>query len=197
VSADRPARLPPIEVLDETSAPIFAATVAPLFEGAPRFLGRLAAARPFGSLDALFERARQIAHAMPAAEQIELIDAHPRLGAPAGDVSALSFDEQGFGQEAARRAGRDSEAALDRVALELDRLNAAYEGRFGFRYCTFVDGRSRAALLPGIEEALDADRMAEIERALDAVIDIAQDRAGRLRAGSTGGHGAPVRGGIA
>ena len=63
-----------------------------------------------------------------------------------------------------------------RVADELDRLNADYEARFGFRYCVFVAGRSREALLPGMEAALAADRDAEIARALDAVIDIAADR---------------------
>ena len=45
---------------------------------------------------------------------------------------------------------------------ELDRLNVAYEARFGFRYCVFVAGRSREALLPGFIAALEADREAEI-----------------------------------
>ena len=62
------------------------------------------------------------------------------------------------------------------VAGELERLNAAYEAKFGFRYCVFVAGRSRATLLPGFEAALHAVREAEIERALDAVVAIAADR---------------------
>lgn len=172
--------LPPIEVLDGIPAGIFAATMAPLFEGAPRFLGRLADARPFGSPDVLFERARSIAHAMPIAEQLELIDAHPRLGAPPTGVSALSFEEQGYDREMAEASARDAVAEQDRVAGELDRLNAAYEDRFGFRYCVFVDGRPRAELLPEMTAALDARRADEIARALDAVIDIARDRAVRL-----------------
>ena len=180
MTAAHEAPLPPIEVLDRISAGIFAATMAPLFEGAPRFLGRLANARPFGSLDVLFERARQIAHAMPVAEQLELIDAHPRLGAPPASVSALSFVEQGYDREVAEAAARAALADRDRVAAELVRLNAAYEDRFGFRYCVFVDGRTRAELLPGLAAALDAGRADEIDRALDAVIDIARDRAARL-----------------
>jgi 2-oxo-4-hydroxy-4-carboxy-5-ureidoimidazoline decarboxylase len=63
---------------------------------------------------------------------------------------------------------------------ELRRLNAAYEARFGFRYCVFVAGRSRAALLPEFAAALGADREGEIARALDAVVDIAHDRWERL-----------------
>jgi 2-oxo-4-hydroxy-4-carboxy--5-ureidoimidazoline (OHCU) decarboxylase len=169
-----------MEVLDYISAGIFAATMAPLFEGAPRFLGRLAVARPFGALEALFENARRIAHAMPISEQLELIDAHPRLGAPPASVSALSFVEQGYDQEAADRAARDAETERGRVAAELDRLNTAYEERFGFRYCVFVAGRPRAELLDGFREALDADRRDEISRAIDAVVDIAADRAAKV-----------------
>jgi len=172
--------LPPMDVLDHISAGIFAATMAPLFEGAPRFLGRLAMARPYGTIDVLFERARAIAHAMPIAEQLELIDAHPRLGAPPASVSAMSFVEQGYDQEAAERAAHDAELERARVAAELDRLNNAYEARFGFRYCVFVAGRARSELLAGLAAALDADRMAEMSRAIDAVVDIAADRAARL-----------------
>ncbi|MBI3747996.1 MAG: 2-oxo-4-hydroxy-4-carboxy-5-ureidoimidazoline decarboxylase [Chloroflexi bacterium] len=180
MTAAHVAPLPPIERLDRIPAGIFAATIAPLFEGAPRFLERLANARPFGSLEVLFERARQIAHAMPLADQLELIDAHPRLGAPPAGVSALSFVEQGYGREPAEATARDGAADQDRVAAELVRLNAAYEDRFGFRYCVFVDGRTRAELLPGMAAALEAGRTNEISRALDAVIDIARDRAARL-----------------
>jgi 2-oxo-4-hydroxy-4-carboxy-5-ureidoimidazoline decarboxylase len=169
-----------MDVLDHISAGIFAATMAPLFEGAPRFLGRLAVARPFGSLDRLFERSRAIAHAMPIAEQLELIDAHPRLGAPPASVSAMSFIEQGYDREAADRAAGDAERERARVAAELDRLNTAYEERFGFRYCVFVAGRPRAELLDGLRAALDADRLSEIARAIDAVVDIAIDRASKL-----------------
>ena len=69
-----------------------------------------------------------------------------------------------------------------RLAEELERLNAAYVARFGFRYCVFVDGRAREALLPEMEASLAADRTAEIVRALDAVVDIAADRYARLGA---------------
>jgi 2-oxo-4-hydroxy-4-carboxy--5-ureidoimidazoline (OHCU) decarboxylase len=148
-----------------------AAELAPLFEGAPRFLARLVAAGPFADHEALFATARTIAHAMPEPEQVELIDAHPRLGAPPGTVSALSYAEQGYHRD----AGTSTPAEVD-VAAELDRLNDVYEARHGFRYCVWVAGRPRAALLPGMAEALEADRDAELHRALDAVVDIAIDR---------------------
>jgi 2-oxo-4-hydroxy-4-carboxy--5-ureidoimidazoline (OHCU) decarboxylase len=166
--------LPALDSLDDAAC---AEALAPLFEGAPRFLARLIAARPFGDADTLFARARALAHAIPEAEQVELIDAHPRLGAPPGSVSALSFREQGYGSEAADAA---AETERRRVQAELERLNAAYEARFGFRYCVFVAGRPRAALLLGMEAGLEADRGAELHRAIDAVVDIAAARYGGL-----------------
>lgn len=150
--------------LDTLPPDAFVAAAAPWFEGAPRFLARLTVARPFGSAAALFARAAEIALAMPEDEQLELLAAHPRLGAPPASVSAASFREQGYDHE--------TTAAI----ADLARLNAAYEERFGFRFCVFVNGRSRPELVPVMERALDADRDAEIRRALGDVVAIARDR---------------------
>jgi OHCU decarboxylase len=171
-----------IDELDRALEADFVGAVAPLFEGAPRFLGRLAAARPFGSLDRLFERARSIALEMPEDEQIELVDAHPRLGAPPGSVSALSFVEQGYDREAANEAAEQDRA---RIGRRLAELNDAYESRFGFRYCVFVAGRSRHELVPAFEEALERDRDAELRRALQDVVAIAEARLGAIRTGTS------------
>ena len=151
--------------LDGVPDVAFRAEMAALFEGAPRFLDRLVAARPFGSWEALFEAAERIAREMPEDEQLELINAHPRLGAPPSSVSEHSFHEQGY--------DRDATEAI----AELERLNAAYEEQFGFRYCVFVAGRPRSALVPELAAALGRDRASERDRALHDVIAIARDRA--------------------
>jgi len=162
--------------LDHIPAAAFVATVGPLFENAPGFLYRMAAARPFETAERLFQRAREIAQAMPEALQLELVDAHPRLGAPPESVSAMSFVEQGYDREAAANLADESARERDRVAAELDRLNHEYEARFGFRYCVFVAGRSRAELLPDMAATLGRERESELRRALDAVVDIAHAR---------------------
>jgi 2-oxo-4-hydroxy-4-carboxy--5-ureidoimidazoline (OHCU) decarboxylase len=159
-----------VAALDALPGDAFVAAAAPWFEGAPRFLTRLAADRPFGDVATLFARAEAIALAMPEDEKIELIDAHPRLGAPPTTVSADSFREQGYDRETTE------------AIAELGRLNAEYEARFGFRFCVFVAGRRRSALVPVLREALAADRDAEIERALRDVVAIAWDRFERAAA---------------
>ena len=105
--------------------------------------------------------------------------ARRRAPAAGGDAQfgvALSYVEQGYDKAA---------DGTPNIAAELERLNDAYEKRFGFRYCVFVAGRSREALLPNMRAALDADRAAELRRGLLAVVDIARDRYATLTAAST------------
>jgi 2-oxo-4-hydroxy-4-carboxy--5-ureidoimidazoline (OHCU) decarboxylase len=170
-----PAASTAIFVIDTLPAPQCVIALAPFFEGAPRFLRRLVDARPFGSAATLFERAREIALSMAEDEQLELLDAHPRLGAAPESVSRLSFAEQGYDRA---QGGADVAvtAATAATAATLAGLNAEYEARFGFRYCVFVAGRSRAALIPEFEAALERDRSVELGRGIGAVIDIAADR---------------------
>jgi 2-oxo-4-hydroxy-4-carboxy--5-ureidoimidazoline (OHCU) decarboxylase len=181
---------------DGLSDDAFANLVAPLFERAPRFIARLTVGRPYGSWESLFDQALVVALSMPREEQQELIDAHPRIGAPPGSVSAHSYAEQGYDRES---ASVEAEAERTRVAATLDRLNAAYEDRFGFRYVIFVAGRPRSAIVPLMEAALDADPEGERVRALADVIAVARDRAvkGGLMDATTveadTGGGAPPR----
>ena len=155
------------------SSDAFAAAVAPLFEGAPTFVGRLADARPFETEDGLFDAARAVAREMPDAEQVELLNAHPRIGADPEAVSDQSRTEQGYDEE----AGPDQSWVAD----ELGALNEAYEGLFGFRFVVFVAGRPRADIIPILEHALRADRDEELRRGLDDVVLIARDRWEKLR----------------
>ena len=107
---------------------------------------------------------------MPEAEQVELLNAHPRIGAAPGSVSALSYREQGY----------DRDPGTAELQARLDRLNDEYESRFGFRFVVFVAGRPRAAIADVMESHLDSDRQTEKERCLRDVVAIARDRAAKL-----------------
>jgi 2-oxo-4-hydroxy-4-carboxy--5-ureidoimidazoline (OHCU) decarboxylase/GNAT superfamily N-acetyltransferase len=166
---------PRIEDLDLLPAEAFVREATPLFEGAPRFLARLAAERPFGSDERFIEAAFEVAHGMPEEERIELVEAHPRIGAPPEEVSQASFDEQGYAAE----SPEDAETA--RAYEELAMLNEIYEQRFGFRYVVFVAGRPKAEIAPLLEHALRNEREAELRRAVDDAIYVAGDRLRKLR----------------
>jgi 2-oxo-4-hydroxy-4-carboxy--5-ureidoimidazoline (OHCU) decarboxylase len=149
-------------------------TLSTLFEGAPRFVARLAGEHA-NSWDELFGRAERIALDMPENEQIELLNAHPRIGARPASLSAMSFREQGYDRDRPYDLDPGTAALQER----LDLLNEAYEARFGFRFVVFVDGRSRDAIADVMQTNLSADREQEKERCLRDVVAIARSRLAR------------------
>jgi 2-oxo-4-hydroxy-4-carboxy--5-ureidoimidazoline (OHCU) decarboxylase len=142
-----------------------------LFENAPRFV-ELLASEDVASYDELIDLAEDFAAQLPEDAQLELIDGHPRIGAPPATVSPQAFDEQGYHQGAA--------AGDHELANRLTRLNAEYERLFGFRFCIFVAGRPRSEVADIMESRLRATREEELERALSDVFSIARSRLGRL-----------------
>jgi 2-oxo-4-hydroxy-4-carboxy--5-ureidoimidazoline (OHCU) decarboxylase len=140
-----------------------------LFEHAGPLVARLRAEAPFDSDRAMLDRAREILVGLTEAEQVAVINAHPRIGEAPERVraqSALSFKEQGY----------DRDATPPDALLRLARLNDEYEQKFGFRCVVFVNRRPKEALIPVLEARLRGSRNAERETALREILAIAADR---------------------
>ena len=146
------------------------ATLEQLFEGAPHFIDRLVAAGG-ASWNDLFDRADVLALEMQDDEQLELLNAHPRIGAAPSSVSALSYREQGY----------DRDAGTAALQQRLDRLNDEYEARHGFRFVIFVNGRPREVIADLMPEHLERPSNEELRRALGDVVAIARSRLARMR----------------
>ena len=177
-------RLPPIDELNRLPLDGFAEALRPLFEAAGPLGERLAAGRPFASYEALLERANALVDQLSPAEQVVVVNAHPRIGESAAVVrqtSALSYREQGYDAE----AGLAPEE-LERVYAELARLNADYEARHGFRFVVFVNGRPKAAILEVLRARIANPREQELRTALREMLAIARDRLGKLATTGTG-----------
>lgn len=108
--------------------------------------------------------AREVLPALTEEERVATLNAHPRIG-ETRNLSARSRREQGTEEEPA-------------VLAELARLNEEYERRFGFRFVVFVNRRPRSAIVEVLRERLRRDRETELQEGLEAIIAIAQDRAG-------------------
>jgi 2-oxo-4-hydroxy-4-carboxy--5-ureidoimidazoline (OHCU) decarboxylase len=109
---------------------------------------------------------------MSEAEQIAVINAHPRIGARPDKVSAASFQEQGY----------QHDTTPPEVLLRLASLNEEYEQKFGFRFVVFVHGRSKEAIVPVLEARLRGTRDDERRTALREILAIAADRLKREEA---------------
>jgi len=174
---------PEMADLDRLPPEAAQAQIAPLYEGAPQFVNRLVAARPFESDEEFVGVARRIARGLPDDEAVELVNAHPRIGADADSLSAMSSAEQGIAGDDHGGDERGEERAGEEpwVAEELAILNDAYERIFGFRFAVFVAGRPKAEVIPLIEAGLRNDREAELRRAADDCVGIAADRLWKMR----------------
>jgi 2-oxo-4-hydroxy-4-carboxy--5-ureidoimidazoline (OHCU) decarboxylase len=131
-----------------------AAELTPLFSGRTPFVEELA------THENPLEVAEEVALALPEADQVAALATHPRIGEP-------SVEQQGAEPE---------------VLEQLAQLNQAYEERFGFEFVVFVNGRTRAELLPVLRERLERERADELETGLRELCAIARTR-WRSRAG--------------
>lgn len=129
--------------------------LARLFEGRTRVVERLAA------VEDPLTHAHALLRVLPEEEQIEALNAHPRIGAIA--LSAASAQEQGGVEDAA-------------ILRELARLNDAYEKQFGFRFVIFANGRSKAQLLEVLRARLAHAREEELATGLAELVAIALNR---------------------
>jgi 2-oxo-4-hydroxy-4-carboxy--5-ureidoimidazoline (OHCU) decarboxylase len=132
--------------------------LAGLFEGRTALVERLA-----GRDDPLGPAAEAVVSELSEAELKEALDTHPAIGARRAALSARSAAEQG--------ADADPE-----TLAELERLNAEYEARNGFRFVTFVNRRPKAQVLEELRERLDRPREEELRRAARELVAIARDR---------------------
>ncbi|KAI1121543.1 Oxo-4-hydroxy-4-carboxy-5-ureidoimidazoline decarboxylase [Nemania abortiva] len=103
-----------------------------------------------------------------------ILGSHPRLGAK------KVYSAQSRAEQAQLNTGAADEA--ERLAA----LNAEYEARFpGLRYVVFVDGRSRDVIMEDMRRRIDrGDIRAEEEEGIQAMVDIALDRANKLESSS-------------
>ena len=98
--------------------------------------------------------AREVIAGLTEDEKAAALAAHPRIGEPSPE-----------------QRGEDPA-----VLAELAYLNQVYEEKFGFRFVVFVNRRSRAELLPVLQERLARTREEELDTGLEELVRIAEDR---------------------
>jgi 2-oxo-4-hydroxy-4-carboxy--5-ureidoimidazoline (OHCU) decarboxylase len=135
--------------------PLTVEQLAELFEGRTRLVEKLAERNdPLASAHEVIEK-------LSENEKLEALNAHPAIGAR--NLSVRSAAEQGEGDDPATLA-------------ELDRLNAEYEERFGFRFVVFVNRRPKREIVPILRERLERPREEELDTAVKELVAIAEDR---------------------
>ncbi|KAI7902625.1 Oxo-4-hydroxy-4-carboxy-5-ureidoimidazoline decarboxylase [Cokeromyces recurvatus] len=164
--------LPSINQLNKETPEEFIKVVNILFEAAPPLTKRLLAIRPFTSYTELINSTEKIclSNELDLEERLEVINAHPRIGASKANLSACSLREQGYTDTLQTKEDKT-------INIELAKLNQQYEKQYGFKFIIFVNGRSRQQIIPIIKERIkDSNRERELYTAIIDMMLIAKDR---------------------
>ncbi|KAG0209107.1 hypothetical protein BGX28_000124 [Mortierella sp. GBA30] len=181
--------LPSIDFINtEATVQDFATAVTLLFEPAPPIVKHLYSKRPYPSYSALIdETSYLLTHVdqfLTEQEQLDVINAHPRIGAAKANLSALSLIEQGYTPEdAAKKVDETATPSKDDEVTQatLKRLNQEYEDKYGFKFVVFVNGRPRNVIIPVMEERINNSTKEEEKKvALRDMVLIARDRLKKL-----------------
>ncbi|KAJ2744296.1 hypothetical protein GGI20_003087 [Coemansia sp. BCRC 34301] len=167
--------LPTISETNHLSLPEFTQVISLLFEPTALLTRRIYDSRPFESYDKLLDRADELIRDLSPLEQLEVVNAHPRIGEKTSNLSALSCLEQGT-----KSANEDS------VLAKWAELNRKYEATYGFRFVVFVNGRSKESLFPVAEERIaHGSKTKELATGLSEMVDIARDRVRKMQRASS------------
>jgi 2-oxo-4-hydroxy-4-carboxy--5-ureidoimidazoline (OHCU) decarboxylase len=129
--------------------------LAELFEGRTRLVEKLA------ERDDPLASAREVIAELSEDDKLEALNAHPAIGA------------KGLSTRSAAEQGTDDDPE---TLAELERLNAEYESRFGFRFVVFVNRRPKSEIVPILRERLERSREQELDTAVQELVAIAEDR---------------------
>ncbi|KAI8090135.1 Oxo-4-hydroxy-4-carboxy-5-ureidoimidazoline decarboxylase [Gilbertella persicaria] len=166
--------LPAIEQLNQESSENFIKAINTLFETAPPLARRLLDHRPYTSYSELIDYAEKVClgNELDEQEKLEVMNAHPRIGASKAGLSANSLKEQGYNSHTSTLSTQDQE-----VNAELAKLNQAYEDQYGFKFVVFVNGRPRHEIIPIIKERMASNsHEKELRTGITDMMLIARDR---------------------
>lgn len=165
--------------LNACDALIFVETLRGIYEHSPWIAAAAASMRPFTSIADLKQGLQAAVQAGGEDAQLALLRAHPELAGKAAIAGALTAESSG--EQAASGLHLCS---ADEYA-QLQRLNSAYQARFGFPFILAVKGPSgagltRQAIIATFERRLHNQRGDELAEALRQVHRIAEIRLNAL-----------------
>ncbi|EFA82135.1 allantoinase [Heterostelium album PN500] len=167
-------KLPAVQRLNTLDDNCFLNVVNLLFETAPPLARGMLAARPYLNYEQLIQTAIEVVAKCTPDERVELLNSHPKIGAKPTEVSTLSYKEQGYDKQPMS----DEAKVLERLAL----LNVAYQEKYGFTFMVFVNGRSKAEIIPILEKRLNHSTKAqELQTGISEFFDIASSRLAKLK----------------
>jgi 2-oxo-4-hydroxy-4-carboxy-5-ureidoimidazoline decarboxylase len=157
----------PLDTLNKADRKTFIAALGEVMELAPWAAEEAFAARPFGSLAALYQAMTESVRRAGDERVRALINNHPDLAGKAAREGKLTADS----------TAEQAAAGLDRLSetefAEFHRLNNAYREKFGMPFIICVRRHGKESILRQFEERLGNDAATEQKTALAEILRIA------------------------
>lgn len=160
------------------------------FCGAPSWIDRMIAARPFASATSLLQTSGKAAAYLDDAEWLEAFRHHPRIGGRSAERVQSDLAADASAREQSRVA---DVTAADREALA--QANRDYERRFGHVFIISAAGRSAGEILEALRARMANDAATELRAAVEEQKAITRLRLERLLGAdlASGVHGKESR----
>jgi OHCU decarboxylase len=137
-----------------------------VFEASPWVAERAWAARPFGTVDALYAAMFDAVERAPREVRMGLIRAHPDLAA------SVRLTEESSREQSAAGLDRLTPEQFDRITW----LTAAYRARFGFPFIVCAREHTPDTIIAAAEERTESDLEREEQTAMSEIAKIARLR---------------------
>lgn len=162
---------------------------------ARRWVGRVAAARPYGTWPALLDEADAALRELAWTDVLEALSAHPMIGRRVDQVieidggrGAADRDSREAAWSRGEQAGMD--AAAEDLASRMAALNSAYQEKFGHVFLICATGLPAEVMLRALEHRLPNDEADEQRTTRIELAAITRLRLGRLLERADSGLGA-------
>jgi 2-oxo-4-hydroxy-4-carboxy-5-ureidoimidazoline decarboxylase len=152
-----------LEALNKADKPEFVRLLDGVFEHASWVAEAAFVKRPYPTVAALHDALMAAVRTVPSKDQIAFVQAHPDLAGKAARA----------GQVAPASAAEQARLGLDRLSdddfARFEKLNATYQGKFGFPFVVCVRRQTRDAILDSFERRLGNNKEIELAAALDEI----------------------------
>jgi 2-oxo-4-hydroxy-4-carboxy-5-ureidoimidazoline decarboxylase len=149
--------------LNALPAAEFSAALGNIFEHAPWVAEAAANARPFATVAALHDAMMQAVRTATPEVQLAFLRGHPELGGKVARAGAMTADSR------AEQGGLGLDRLSDEEFDRFERLNAAYQTKFGFPFIIGVRRHTRDSILRHFERRGANDTATELAAALDEI----------------------------
>lgn len=143
--------------------------------GSRRWARLMSSARPFRSVEELFQKAEELCRSLSEEDWLEAFRAHPQIGER---TAAAAQSEQAHRWSAQEQSGVQDATSATKAALVEG--NREYQQRFGFIFIVCATGKSSEEIFRILQSRLRNDRAVELRIAADEQRKIAKLRLEKL-----------------